>query len=171
MKQAKLSTTRRHAHAEAAPRRIGGCLLIALPGLAAWALVTAWAMRDSLHLMLEWELLAVSVRPGTHGWYRTVMAMTAFDVLTGAFMVAGIGWFALLAWRRSARLPTHVQAWLGAIVAMRTGAYLLSDYMTHAIGIHIAIPFEGLLQALVAAALGIPYFRVSRRVRQTFLNR
>ncbi|WP_027212093.1 DUF2569 domain-containing protein [Burkholderia sp. WSM2232] len=171
MKRSNLSTTRRHAHGEAAPRRIGGCLLVALPGLAAWAFVTAWAMRDSLHLMLEWELLAVSVRPGTHGWYRTVMVMTGLDVLIGAFMVAGIGWFALLAWRRSARLPTHVQAWLCAILVMRTGAYLLGDYMTHAIGVHIAIPFEGLMQALVAAALGIPYFSVSRRVRQTFVKR
>ncbi|MFL6636879.1 MAG: hypothetical protein ACJ8HC_00115, partial [Paraburkholderia graminis] len=48
---------------------------------------------------------------------------------------------------------------------MRTGAYLLSDYMTHAIGIDIAIPFDGLMQAIVAAALGIPYFRMSRRER------
>jgi len=145
--------------------------LTVLLSLAAWTFVTAWAMRDPLHVMLEWELLAVSVRPDTHGWYRAVMTMTGFDVLIGAFMVAGIGWFALLASRRSARLPAHVQAWLGAILAMRTGAYLLSDYMTHAIGIHIAIPFEGLMQALLAAALGIPYFRVSRRVRETFVNR
>ncbi|WP_025598802.1 DUF2569 domain-containing protein [Burkholderia sp. WSM2230] len=171
MKELPLSSSRRHAQPELAPRRIGGCLLIALLCLAGWTFITAWAMRDPLHLMLEWELLAVSVRAGTHGWYRTVMVMTGFDVFIGAFMVAGIGWFVLLAWRKSARLPTHVQAWLGAILAMRTGAYLLSDYMTHTIGIHIAIPFDGLMQAIVAAALGIPYFRASRRVRQTFVNR
>jgi hypothetical protein len=43
--------------------------------------------------------------------------------------------------------------------------------MTHAIGIAIAIPFDGLMQAIVAAALGIPYFSVSRRARRTFVNR
>ena len=71
--------------------------------------------------------------------------------------------------RRSARFPGQVQAWLLAIVVMRTVAYLLGDHMTYAIGIAIAIPFDGFVQAVVAAALGIPYFRLSRRVRQTFV--
>ena len=151
--------------------RIGGCLLIVLICLAVWALATAIAMRDPLKMMLEWELLAVFARAETHGWYRTVMMMVGADVMIGAFIVAGMGWFALLAWRRSERLPVQVQAWLGAILVMRTGAYLASDYMTHAIGIDIAIPSDGLLQAIIAAAFGIPYFSVSRRVRRTFINR
>jgi hypothetical protein len=41
--------------------------------------------------------------------------------------------------------------------------------MAHAIGIAIAIPSDGFIQAVVAAALGIPYFRRSRRVQQTFV--
>ncbi|MFM0153277.1 DUF2569 domain-containing protein [Paraburkholderia sediminicola] len=151
------------------PRRISGWLLIALICLAAWALSTAITLRDPLKLMLEWELLAVFVRPETHGWYRTVIAMVGCDVLIGAFIVAGAGWLALLVRRKSARFPAQVQAWLLAIVAMRTGAYLLGDHMTHAIGIDIAIPFDGFVQAVVAAALGIPYFRLSRRVQQTFV--
>ncbi len=119
--------------------------------------------------MLEWELLAVFVRPETHGWYRTVIAMVGCDVIIGSFIVAGTGWLALLVRRRSARFPVQVQAWLLAIVVMRTVAYLLGDHMTHAIGIDIAIPFDGFIQAVVAAALGIPYFRLSRRVQQTFV--
>jgi hypothetical protein len=141
------------------PRRIGGSLLVALICLAAWALHTAIAMRDPLKLMLEWEVLAVFARPETHGWYRTVIAMVGCDVLTGVFVVAGMGWLAL-----------HVQAWLLAIVVLRSGAYLLGDYMTHAVGIDIAIPYDGFIQALVAAALGIPYFRSSRRVHETFID-
>ncbi|MFL9889038.1 DUF2569 domain-containing protein [Paraburkholderia agricolaris] len=151
------------------PRRIGGCLLIALIGLAAWAFSTAFALRDPLKLMLEWELLAVFARPETHGWYRTVIAMVGCDVIIGLFIVAGAGWLAQLVRRRSARFPGQVQAWLLAIVVMRTVAYLLGDHMTYAIGIAIAIPFDGFVQAVVAAALGIPYFRLSRRVRQTFV--
>ena len=151
------------------PRRISGWLLVALICLAAWALSTAVALRDPLKLMLEWELLAVFVRPETHGWYRTVIAMVGCDVIIGVFIVAGAGWLALLARRKSARFPVQVQAWLLAIVVMRTIAYLLGDHMTHTIGVAIAIPFDGFIQAVVAAALGIPYFRLSRRVRQTFV--
>ncbi|MDR6491310.1 DUF2569 domain-containing protein [Paraburkholderia sp. 22099] len=152
------------------PRRIGGCLLIALLCLAAWALTTAIALRDPLKLMLEWELLAVFARSETHGWYRAVMTMVGCDVMIGAFIVAGAGWLTLLVWRKSARFAVQVQAWLLAIVVMRTGAYLLGDYMTHVIGIAIAIPLDGFVQAVIAAALGIPYFRLSRRVRETFVN-
>lgn len=152
------------------PRPIGGSLLIALICLAAWALYTAIAMRDPLKLMLEWEILAVFARPETHGWYRTIIVMVGCDVLTGVFIVVGMGWLALLEWRKSPRFTVHVQAWLLAIVAMRTGAYLLGDYMTHAIGIDIDIPFDGFIQAVAAAALGIPYFRLSRRVRETFID-
>ena len=151
------------------PRRISGWLLLALISLAAWALSTAVALRDPLKLMLEWELLAVFVRPDTHGWYRTVIAMVGCDVIIGVFIVAGAGWLALLVRRKSARFPVQVQAWLLATLVMRTIAYLLGDHMTHAIGIAIAIPFDGFIQAVVAAALGIPYFRLSRRVRQTFV--
>ncbi|MCX4148545.1 DUF2569 domain-containing protein [Paraburkholderia madseniana] len=151
------------------PRRISGWLLVALICLVAWALSTAVALRDPLKLMLEWELLAVFVRPETHGWYRTVIAMVGCDVIIGVFIVAGAGWLALLARRKSARFPVQVQAWLLAIVVMRTIAYLLGDHMTHTIGVAIAIPFDGVIQAGVAAALGIPYFRLSRRVRQTFV--
>jgi len=98
------------------------------------------------------------------------MTMVGCDVMIGAFIVAGAGWLTLLAWRKSARFAVQVQAWLLAIVVMRTGAYLLGDYMTHVIGIAIAIPFDGFVQAVIAAALGIPYFRLSRRVHQTFVN-
>ena len=153
------------------PRRIGGSLLVALICLAAWALHTAIAMRDPLKLMLEWEVLAVFARPETHGWYRAVIAMVGMDVATGVFIVAGMGWLLLLAWRRSVRFPVHLQAWLLAIVVMRTIAYLVGDHMTHAIAIDVAIPFDGFEIAVVAAALGIPYVRRSRRVRNTFIAR
>jgi Protein of unknown function (DUF2569) len=151
------------------PRRVSGWLFIALACLTAWVLSTAIALRDPLKLMLEWELLAVFVRPETHGWYRAVIAMVACDAITGSFMMAGAGWLALLAWRKSARFPVQVQAWLLIIVVMRTLAYLLGEHMTRTIGIHITIPFDGFIQAVAAASLGIPYFRLSRRVRQTFV--
>ncbi len=151
------------------PRRVSGWLLIVLICFAAWAVSTAVALRDPLKLMLEWELLAVFVRPETHGWYRTVIAMVGFDVIIGSFIVAGAGWLALLARRKSARFPMQVQTWLVAVVVMRTVAYLLGDHMTRTIGIDIAIPFDGFVQAVIAAALGIPYFRLSRRVAQTFV--
>jgi hypothetical protein len=120
--------------------------------------------------MLEWELLAVFVRPETHGWYRTVLALTGCDALIGVFTVVGAGWLALLVSRKAARFPAQVQTWLFAILVMRTGAYLLGAYLSDAIGIEIALPVDGFVQAVLAAALGIPYFRLSRRVRETFVN-
>jgi hypothetical protein len=153
------------------PKGFGGWLLLVLLGLAALVAATAVEMRDPLKMMLEWELLAVFVRPETHGWYRTVIAMVGMDAAIGAFIVAGAGWLLMLAWRRSARFPVHIQAWLLAIVVMRTIAFLLGDHMTHAIAIDISVPFDGFIEAVVAAALAIPYFRRSRRVRNTFLSR
>jgi hypothetical protein len=152
------------------PRLIGGWLLIALICLAAWTLMSAITVRDPLKLMLEWELLDVFIRHETHRWYRIVIALAGFDALIGVFIVAGAGWLALLVWRRAARFPAQVQTWLFAIVVMRAGAYLFGDTMSRAIGIEIAIPLDDFVQAVIAAALGIPYFRLSRRVRETFIN-
>ena len=149
----------------------GGWLLLAMLGLVAMTAATIVELHDPLKMMLEWELLAVFVRPETHGWYRAVIAMVGMDVATGVFIVAGMGWLLLLAWRRSVRFPVHLQAWLLAIVVMRTIAYLVGDHMTHAIAIDVAIPFDGFGIAVVAAALGIPYVRRSRRVRNTFIAR
>ncbi|WP_297355373.1 DUF2569 domain-containing protein [Paraburkholderia sp.] len=153
------------------PKGFGGWLLLAMLGLVAMTAATIVELRDPLKMMLEWELLAVFVRPETHGWYRAVIAMVGMDVATGVFIVAGMGWLLLLAWRRSVRFPAHLQAWLLAVVVMRTIAYLVGDHMTHAIAIDVAIPFDGFEIAVVAAALGIPYVRRSRRVRNTFIAR
>ena len=152
------------------PRLIGGWLLIALVCLAVWTLITAVTLRDPLKLMLEWELLDVYTRHETHRWYRLVIALTGVDALIGVFIVAGAGWLALLVWRKAARFPAQVQTWLIASVVLRTGAYLFGDAVSRAIGIEIAMPIDGLVQAVIAAALGIPYFRLSRRVRETFIN-
>lgn len=151
-------------------RPIAGGVLLALLCLAAWALFTALSVRDPLKLMLERELLAVFVRHETHGWYRTVMTIVGLDVITGVFIVTGAGWLLLLASRKAARFSAQVQLWLLTILIMRAGAYLLGGYMAGAIGIGIAVPLDGLVQAALAAALGIPYFRWSRRVHQTFVN-
>jgi hypothetical protein len=157
-------------NSQRASRPIGGSLLFMLICIAAWAVFAAYLVREPLKLMLEWELLAVFVRSDTHGWYRTVMTMVGLDVVISVFIVVGAGWLALLASRRSARFSVQVQMWLMTILIMRIGAYLLGVYMTGVIGIEIAIPLDGLVQAAMAAALGIPYFRWSRRVRQTFID-
>lgn len=156
--------------AELEPRGLGGWLLLALLGLAAMVTATVVEMRDPLKLMLEWELLAVFVRPETHGWYRVVILLVGMDAAIGAFIVAGAGWLLMLVWRRSVRFPEHVQAWLLATLVMRTLAYLLGDHLTHAVAIDIAIPVDGFVQAAVAAVLGVPYFKQSRRVRNTFIK-
>ncbi|RFU46478.1 DUF2569 domain-containing protein [Paraburkholderia sp. DHOC27] len=156
--------------AEHEPHGIGGWLLLALLGLAAMVTATVIEMRDPLKMMLEPELLAVFVRPETHGWYRVVILLVGMDVLTGTFIVAGAGWLLMLMWRRSARFVGHVQAWLLATLVMRTFAYLLGDFMTHAIAIEIGLPLDGFVWAVVAAVFGVPYFRWSRRVRHTFVR-
>jgi Protein of unknown function (DUF2569) len=151
-------------------RPIGGGLLFVLICLAGWALFTAFTVRESLKLMLEWELLEVFVRRETHGWYRTVITLVGLDVIVSGFVVTGASWLALLVSRKAARFKRQVQAWLLIILAMRTGAFLVGGYLTRVIGIDIAVPLDGLAQAAIAAALGIPYFRWSRRVRQTFVD-
>jgi hypothetical protein len=153
------------------PQGFGGWLLLALLGLAAMVYVTVVELRDPLEMLLEWELLAVFVRPETQGWYRTVLAIVGMDVAIGVFILAGAGWLLVLACRRSARFPVHLQAWLLAIVVTRTIAWLLGDHMTHAIAIAITIPCNSVVIAVVAAALVIPYVRQSQRVRNTFIAR
>jgi hypothetical protein len=152
------------------PRGLGGWLLLALTGFTALVTATVVEMRDPLKRMLEWELLAVFMRPEIHGWYRVVILLVGMDVVIGVFIVAGAGWLLMLVWRRSVRFPVHVQTWLLATLVMRTLAYLLGDHLTHVIAIDIGIPVAGFVQAAAAAALGVPYFRQSRRVRNTFVK-
>jgi Protein of unknown function (DUF2569) len=152
------------------PRGFGGWLLLVLPGLAAMVIATVIEMREPLKMMLEWELLDVFVRPQTDGWYRTVILLVGMDVLIDAFIVVGAGWLLILAWRKSVRFPVHIQAWLLATLVMRTLAYLLGVHLTDVIAIDIGIPFDGFLQAAVAATLGVPYFNRSQRVRNTYVR-
>jgi hypothetical protein len=152
------------------PQALSGSLLLALAGLAAFVTATVIEMRDPLKMMLEWELLAVFVRPETHGWFRVVVMLVGMDVVSGTFVIAGAGWLVLLLWRRSERFPVHVQGWLLTVLVMRMFAYLFGKYLTDSIGIDIGIPVDGFALAAAAAALAVPYFRWSQRVRKTFIQ-
>ena len=120
--------------------------------------------------MLEWELLAVFVRRETHGWYRTVIAMVGFDALAGVFIVVGAGWLRCSHGVRRRAFRRKCRRGWSRLSCCAPCAWLLGDYMSRASGVAIAIPLDGFVQAVLAAALGIPYFRWSRRVRETFID-
>ncbi|WJF91090.1 DUF2569 family protein [Paraburkholderia bonniea] len=157
-------------HASVAHAGLAGRLL---PGVAVLVLVTLIALsvielRDPLKLLLERELLAVFVQPGSAGWYRVVLLLVGMSAAIDLFIVIGAGWLVLLACRRSRRFPVHAQVWLTSLVALEWLAYLAGEYMSHAIAVPIALPVGGLLRVALLTAFVVPYFSTSLQVRRTF---
>ncbi|WP_153100826.1 DUF2569 family protein [Paraburkholderia hayleyella] len=153
---------------EPTPKGLRGWLLLAVLGLVLLLAVTVAQLRDPIKLMLTWELYAVFFRPETADWYRVVLLLTGLGVALDLVVAMGLGWLLLLVYRRSRRFVRHVQIWLVSVVALQFLLYLAGTYLSDAIAVPIALPLGGLLRSAVLAALGVPYFSASQRVRHTF---
>lgn len=142
---------------------------VTTPRIAGWLLVPlAWLIMTMLTCAL---VLAMYLSPLFNPEWRvtlfsyggTLMTQWAVSLLTAAAVWLYSLWVTWIFCQRSRRLPRHYIIWLlvTVVLAVKTFAFApISD----------ARALQTLLLSLLAAAVFVPYFKRSQRVKQTFIQ-
>ena len=140
------------------PPRIAGWLLLPLAWLIMTMLTSAVVVAMYLSPLFNTELRNTLF---SHG--GTLLTQWAVSLLTaGAVWLYSI-WVVWIFCKRSRRLPRHYILWLlmTILLALKTFAFTpVADNKA----------IQTLLLSLLAAAVFVPYFKRSQRVKQTFIQ-
>ncbi|NIE70013.1 DUF2569 domain-containing protein [Pantoea sp. Acro-807] len=136
--------------------RIGGWLLLPLAWLIMTMLTSALVVALYLRPLFDSEL-----RTTLFSHANLLLSQWLVSLLTAAAVWLYSIWVCWIFCRRSRRLPRHYTIWLlmSVVLALKTFAFTpVADGKA----------LQTLLLTLLAAALFVPYFKRSRRVKQTF---
>ncbi|MET3075031.1 DUF2569 domain-containing protein [Pantoea leporis] len=140
------------------PPRIAGWLLLPLAWLIMTMLTSALVVAMYLSPLFKPELRTTLF---SHG--GTLLMQWSISLLTAAVVWAYSIWVCWIFCKRSRRLPRHYILWLlmTILLALKTFAFTpVADGKA----------IQTLLLSLLAAAVFVPYFKRSQRVKQTFIQ-
>lgn len=152
------------------PRGIGGWLI--LPALA--LIITPIRMgfefvRDFLPVLDSdaWALLAT---PASSLYHPLWAPLVVFELTANVVMFSFTLWLLVLFFRESKRVPMLYILWLSLLAAVQVIDQLLVQQMPFLASQLNEDASVDIARALVGAAIWIPYFLKSVRVKNTFVN-
>lgn len=145
--------------------------------------IGGWLYLPIVHLVLNAALIAFNAATGIgegYGWIAPAGGAAPLALVANRALLA-VSWFeaGLLGFavfclvqllRRKAQLPYLMIAFYALLLAMTVAEYFLAD-ATRPPGLSpeaLEEPLRAVVRTLIAAAIWIPYFIVSKRVKATF---
>lgn len=143
---------------ENSAERIGGWLLAPL----AWLLVALLSATLAIFLYAG-ALISPQTLPALRALSPGNMILWGLSFLFAAAMWYYTSWLTIAFFKRRALVPKHYIIWLLISVLLAVKAFAFSP-------VSDTLALRQLLFPLLAAALLVPYFKRSARVKRTFVN-
>jgi len=152
------------------PEGIGGWLVLPLLGL----IISPFRVSFSLYRDIwpvfsggHWQALTTSTSEAYHPLWAPLLVLE----LVGNVAIVIVGLVALWLFLRKSRLaPRWVISWLGLIFALTVTDFVLANRIPIVAAEKDPEAIKELARSVIAAAIWIPYFLVSKRVKATFVN-
>jgi hypothetical protein len=158
--------------ADHGPVGIGGWLLLPALGLIASPLLMAFGFyRDLLPALMPdvWNSLT---DPRSAAYNSLWGPLIVYEVLINVALFVFTVWLLWQFFSKSQRAPKLFVIWLAAIAGTQIIDYLLSSQIPMVADKAVdAADVKGLVRSIVNAAIWIPYFIRSERVKNTFIER
>jgi hypothetical protein len=162
-----LALDQMYAPSALGPRGIGGWLVLPMLSLIITPFrVTFTTVRDFSGMLKPgvWDALT---RPGGASYHPMWAPVILSELLMNIALVVGTVWLAVLFFKKSRRVPTLMIVWIAGNIGIQVVDRLLTRFIP-ALAEQAHLP--ELIRGLIAAAIWIPYFMKSVRVRNTFVN-
>jgi hypothetical protein len=152
------------------PKGIGGWLILPLLGLILSPLIKIYMIYEDLWPIFSsdyWEDLTSPTSELYHPlWTRVLIYEVA-----GNLTIFLLGLAALVSFlKKSRKAPRLVIMWLLLALVFVAADYYFRGYIPGAVQEYDNILSSELLRAGIPAAIWIPYFLISKRVKATFVN-
>jgi Protein of unknown function (DUF2569) len=149
---------------------IGGWLILPLLGLILSPLRLIYMIYEGLWPIFSSDYWEDLTSPGSESYHQLWTSVLIFEVV-GNLAIFLVGLAALLSFlRKSRKAPKLMILWFFlALVFVGADTYL-RGYIPGAALTYEAIPSIELWRAGITAAIWIPYFLASKRVKATFVN-
>jgi hypothetical protein len=152
------------------PRGIGGWLVLPAIGLTISPFFQLFGLLTDVLPAFEkptWEALTI---PGGELYHPSTAALLSFEVAANICLIVFSVYLIYLFWNKSRQTPDLMVMWIAAtalVIAIDTlwsmQIPFIADNMDPSF-------FKDMIRSLVAAAIWIPYFMFSKRVKNTFVH-
>ena len=158
------------AEAAAGPRGIGGWLILPMLGLIFTPFRMGYQFVTDLLPVLNattWQALTSPSSPNYHPLWAPLIG---FEVVANIAVFAFGLWVLIQFFSKSKSTPRLYIIWMASLAIMQIVDVALANQIPAVAAQPDAQSMKDVGRALLAAAIWIPYFLVSKRVRNTFVN-
>jgi len=151
------------------PRGLGGWLILPLIGLFVLPIrFVASLINDFLPIFQEgyWEILTT---PGTEAYHHLWAPLITFEIVGNAFFIIFDIILVFLFFTKSHRLPTLMIAFLSLNLLFVVSDFFFANLIPAVAAESDPESVKELGRAIIGAMIWIPYFLVSKRVKNTFV--
>jgi Protein of unknown function (DUF2569) len=150
------------------PRGIGGWLVLPLIALVITPFRVAVTSVRDFSEVLKPEVWAALTTPGGPSYHPLWMPIIVFELLMNLALIGGTIWLLVLFLKKSRRVPTLMVIWIAASIGIQVIDLLLMQLIP-ALAAQAEPPAD-LVRGVISAAIWIPYFLSSKRVKNTFVR-
>ena len=151
-------------------RGLGGWLILPAIGLFALPIRGAISLiNDFLPIFQKgyWEILT---RPGSGAYHSLWAPLLIFEIAGNSFFIIFNVVLLFLFFKKSYRFPALFIAFIILNLCFLVGDYFFVNLIPSVAGKSDPGTFKELARAMIAAIIWIPYFLVSKRVKNTFVK-
>jgi hypothetical protein len=152
------------------PIGIGGWLLLPALVMVISPLRIAYDFYQTFSPILKPTIWILLLRPGNPLHNPPLAALLAWEIIANAAFFAFTIWLAFLFFKKRKNVPKLYIYWLLLSCALQIADLFFSSFVPIVADQSHANAFKELAKAAIGAAIWMPYFLKSKRVKNTFVN-
>jgi hypothetical protein len=154
----------------AAPRGIGGWLILPLLGLIITPFLVGFQLVGNIQIVFQPAIWKALTTPGSDIFHPLWAPLIIFEIAANAVMVAfGL----IILWlfvKKSRRVPMLMIIWMVALAVVQVADLALARQIPAVAAEPDPQSMRDLFRSVLAAVIWVPYFLSSRRVKNTFVE-
>lgn len=156
--------------AQPSPIGIGGWLLLPALAMIVSPIRIAYDFYQTFAPVFRPSVWILLLRPGTEFHNPPLAALLAWEIIANIAFFAFTVWLAVLFFKKRKTVPKLYIYWLLLNCVLQVADMVFSSFIPAAAAQSHANAFAELAKAAIGAAIWMPYFLQSKRVRNTFVT-
>lgn len=152
------------------PSGIGGWLILPLIGVIVYPISISLLLINSFLPIFQEGIWQVLTTPGSEAYHKLWAPLIIYEITGNIVFILFSIFLALLFFSKSHRLPTLFIVYIALNCVFIVSDYAAGEFIPFVAEESDAESLGEVFRSIIAAAIWIPYFLASKRVKNTFVN-